>query len=68
MAWLCTNKDHTENICNDRPKKCDKYGYWEDLTSVEGETVDSIIELPKGSIEKLIGKKLTWDDQPVEIK
>ena len=23
--------------------------------------------LPKGSIEKLIGKKLTWDDEPVEI-
>ena len=24
--------------------------------------------LPKGSIEKLIGKKLTWKDEPVEIK
>lgn len=23
--------------------------------------------LPKGSIEKLIGKKLTWKDEPVEI-
>lgn len=23
---------------------------------------------PKGSIEKLIGKKLTWDDSPVELK
>ena len=25
------------------------------------------IELPEGSIEKLIGKKLTWEDDPVEI-
>ena len=23
--------------------------------------------LPKGSIEKLIGKKLTWKDEPIEI-
>ena len=26
------------------------------------------IYLPKGSIEKLIGRKLTWDDEPVKIK
>ncbi len=26
------------------------------------------IKLPKGSIEKLIGKKLTWEDNPVELK
>lgn len=25
------------------------------------------VELPKGSIEKLIGRKLTWKDEPVEI-
>lgn len=24
--------------------------------------------VPKGTIEKLIGKKLTWQDEPVEIK
>ena len=23
--------------------------------------------LPKGTIEKLIGKKLTWEDEPVEL-
>ena len=26
------------------------------------------IILPKGSIEKLIGRKLTWEDDPVELK
>lgn len=25
-------------------------------------------KLPKGSIEKLIGKKLTWEDEPFELK
>jgi len=25
------------------------------------------VEIPKGSIEKLIGKKLTWNDEPFEL-
>ena len=28
---------------------------------------DIAIELPKGSIKKLIGRELTWDDEPVEL-
>lgn len=27
-----------------------------------------VIELPKGSIKKLIGRELTWNDEPVELK
>lgn len=30
------------------------------------QTLVSII--PKGTIEKLIGRELTWEDEPVEIK
>lgn len=26
------------------------------------------VKLPKGSIAKLIGRTLTWDDEPVELK
>ena len=26
------------------------------------------IELPKGTIKKLIGKELSWEDEPVELK
>lgn len=26
------------------------------------------IRLPKGSIRKLIGRELTWEDEPVELK
>lgn len=26
------------------------------------------IEMPKGSIKKLIGRELTWDEEPVELK
>lgn len=28
---------------------------------------DIAIELPNGSIKKLIGRELTWDDEPVEL-
>ena len=28
---------------------------------------NSIIKLPQGTIEKIIGRVLTWDDEPVEI-
>ena len=31
-------------------------------------TIDGQIELPSGSIKKLIGRDLTWDDEPVELK
>lgn len=32
------------------------------------EGYDTEIELPKGSIKKLIGRDLDWNDEPVELK
>ena len=29
---------------------------------------EGCIVLPKGSIKKLIGRELTWEDEPVELK
>lgn len=29
---------------------------------------DSIIYLPKGTIEKIIGRKPNWKDEPIELK
>lgn len=28
----------------------------------------AILKLPKGTIKKLIGRELTWDDEPVKIE
>lgn len=39
----------------------DEYNEYEDRLS-------DTIELPKGSIKKLIGRELSWDDEPVELK
>lgn len=67
MAWLFVNIDNSETFCNSRPMRRRSYGFWESLESIDGETIDFTIELPKGSIEKLIGKQLTWEDSGVEI-
>lgn len=66
MAWLCVNKDGQETICDGCfPKR--NHNFWESYTSIESANIDFQIELPKGSIEKLIGKILTWESEPVEI-
>ena len=47
-------------------------GHWEysEKVYVESEQgyVSIEIELPKGSVYKLLGKELTWDDEPVELQ
>lgn len=61
MAWVAVDKDCRECIYQFRPKRSSetfiplyKYCMW--------------LVLPKGSIKKLIGKELTWQDEPVELK
>ena len=63
MAWVTVDKDGRECIYQFRPIRIKidsqfipryKYSMW--------------LILPKGSIKKLIGKDLTWEDEPVELK
>ena len=67
MVYVAVDKDGTEVIFNDKPVRgtnnlkgnCNQWA----LNSV----TSKYIVLSKGSIEKLIGRTLTWDDEPVEI-
>ena len=61
MAFLAVDKDGEEYIYDSEPVRYryDRFPHWDCDTHW--------IELPDGSIEKLIGRKLTWDDEPVEI-
>ena len=64
MAYLTVDEEENESIFSQEPirgKYRDRIGYWKRQEGSE-------IWLPKGSIEKLIGKKLTWEDEPVELK
>ena len=59
MAWVAVDKDGEEWIFNKEPLKSNDY--WEPISA-------NVVFLPKGSIKKLIGRELTWTDNPVELK
>lgn len=63
MAWLAVDKDGAEHIFNDIPQR----GYCVFLSINKYRINIKRILLPKGSIKKLIGKELTWDDEPFEL-
>lgn len=64
MAWLCVDGDGKEFIFKVKPKRSRTGQIWQ-LPSRYCNY--SIIYLKKGIIEKIIGRKLTWDDDPVKI-
>lgn len=68
MGWLAVDKDLEEYIFDCKPDRfdCENDGYWDIPDDLDPDDY-SCIELPFGSIEKLIGKVLTWEDDPVEI-
>lgn len=63
MAWLAVNRIGKESIFDRKPVR--EFNYWTDASYALN---DSEIYLPKGSIKKLIGRDLTWQDEPVELK
>ena len=74
MAYVATQKDNIEVIFSRKPhrEKIDGKlnGKWTDAQYRYGHCLyreTTKITLPKGSIEKLIGKKLCWSDEPVKI-
>ena len=62
MAWVAVNKYNREYIYEEKPKRC-YYGVW-----AQASLLDNAVELPKGSIKKLIGRELTWENELVKLK
>lgn len=62
MAWVAVNKDGSEVILSTLPDKLglNDFNQWV--------CFGNRIFLPQGSIEKLIGRSLTWNDEPVELE
>lgn len=59
MAWVAVDDQGYETIHEYIPTRTDDW-YWR--------SEESYVFIPSGSIEKLIGRKLTWSDEPVELK
>jgi len=62
MAWVAVDQDGDEYIYSKEPRRRTNRTYW----IVEGNGAN-MIQLPSGTIEKLTGRTITWDDEPVEL-
>lgn len=64
MAYVVVDKCGTEKIFRDEPKR--KSGYWViDENSMF--IYPDMVFLPKGTIKKLIGREMSWEDDPIDI-
>lgn len=68
MAWVAVHENGREGIFSNKPTRGGELHFWYDEVDDGGTLYDTEISLPKGSIKKLIGKELTWEDNPVELK
>ena len=63
MAWVAVTKRGREFISMCKPIRVvdeDNYYGWKDMFVA--------MYLPRGCIKKLIGRELSWNDEPVELK
>lgn len=74
MAWVAVDAYKDEYIFQNKPKR--DGNWWIDHIYKPSEEREGALEyhhnsdirLPKGSIKKLIGRDLDWNDEPVELK
>lgn len=65
--FLAVDKNGDEGIYEGYPNRNTALGAWFPTTDVYEQAAPAYIELPTGSIERLIGRKLTWEDDAVEF-
>lgn len=61
MAYLCVDRNG-EYIANELPNR--GWFDWAGWKDVYGGSC-TLISVPKGTIKKLIGKEMTWEDDPI---
>lgn len=66
-SYVAVDKNGQECIYEGYPERDNTLGAWFPSASPYAEDDPCYIELPEGSIEKLIGRKLTWEDDAVEL-
>ena len=65
VAWLAVDYDGFEYIFASKPIRCKGSKCWQ--VDYDRMLFD-VVCLPKGSIKKLIGRELSWSNEPVELK
>jgi hypothetical protein len=67
-------KRYSKEIYNSPPKMnrekaIEVLSFWDNFEfDPDCNRLDYTVILPKGSIQKLIGRELTWEDEPVELE
>lgn len=61
MAYICVDME-SEYIADNIPERT--FFEWSPWEDVYGNSC-TLIPLPKGTIKKLIGKEMTWKDEPI---
>ena len=61
-TWAAVDKDGTECIFEAKPTKA--WNRW----IIANFHTPKWVDIPKGSIKALIGRELTWNDEPIELK
>ena len=61
MAYLCVDKSGEYIADNEPTRAWFEWVGWED---VYGESC-TLVSVPKGTIKKLIGREMTWEDEPI---
>ena len=65
MAYVAVDKDGIEKVFSQLPERCScEWGKEPYMWFVD----DDFVPLPQGMIKKMIGRTLTWDDEPVELE
>ena len=63
MAYLCVDRSG-EYIADERPTR--SWFNWVGWKDVYGESC-TLISLPTGTIKALIGREMTWEDEPIDL-
>lgn len=64
MAYLVVDRCGKEKIFQDEPKR--DSGYW----TIDKDSIfnyPDMVFLPKGTIKKLIGREMSWEDDPIDL-
>lgn len=66
MAWVAVDKKGSEFIYEEKPDRGPEEWHTPYCDWIDGPY--DYVELPYGSIKKLIGHELSWNDEPVKLE
>ena len=68
MAWLARDLSEDLYVYDLKPVRDIEYGQWKIPGALRYEVFDvNMVELSSDADEKLIGRHITWEDEPIKI-